>query len=238
MLDATQKPSRSRIPWLNIFAIAAVVVAGSLITVKNLHGDTSNTILNVSYDPTRELYAALDPQFIAEYKKQTGVNWRSSSRTAARRGRRATSSTGRRRPTLSRWRCRPMSMHSQARPDRAGLAVAPAQQFGAPYFNDRLRRPQGQSEEHSRLAGPHQGRCRHRDAEPAHLRQRQIKRSRGLGLRHDARRQRCSGARWFPAEQVFAEEDKEYSATIKAVRYAHLKLQGSRRPGRRSCAPG
>ncbi|QAY94694.1 sulfate transporter subunit [Methylovirgula ligni] len=73
MADATQQPSWSRIPWLNIFAIAAVVVAGSLITVKNLHGDPSNTILNVSYDPTRELYAALDPQFIAEYKKQTGV---------------------------------------------------------------------------------------------------------------------------------------------------------------------
>jgi SulP family sulfate permease len=30
--------------------------------------------------------------------------------------------------------------------------------------------------------------------------------------------------RWFPAEQIFPEEDKEYSATLKAVRYAHSRL--------------
>jgi SulP family sulfate permease len=29
---------------------------------------------------------------------------------------------------------------------------------------------------------------------------------------------------WFPAEHVFPEEDEEYSATLKAVRYAHNKL--------------
>ncbi|WP_102420014.1 SulP family inorganic anion transporter [Mycobacterium sp. 4858] len=29
---------------------------------------------------------------------------------------------------------------------------------------------------------------------------------------------------WFPAEQVFPEEDEEFSATLKAVRYAHNKL--------------
>jgi SulP family sulfate permease len=29
---------------------------------------------------------------------------------------------------------------------------------------------------------------------------------------------------WFPAEHVFPEEDEEYSATLKAVRYAHSKL--------------
>lgn len=29
--------------------------------------------------------------------------------------------------------------------------------------------------------------------------------------------------KWFPAEHVFPEEDKEFSATLKAVRYAHAK---------------
>ena len=29
---------------------------------------------------------------------------------------------------------------------------------------------------------------------------------------------------WFPAEQVFPEEDEEYSATLKAARYAHSQL--------------
>jgi len=27
--------------------------------------------------------------------------------------------------------------------------------------------------------------------------------------------------RWFPSERVFPEEDEEFSATLKAVRYAH-----------------
>src|ERR1700728_3754126 len=79
VLDTTQPPSehgKLRLPWLNLFAIAAVFVAATLITVKNLKGDTSNEILNVSYDPTRELYGALDPQFIAEYRKQTGITVR------------------------------------------------------------------------------------------------------------------------------------------------------------------
>ncbi len=29
---------------------------------------------------------------------------------------------------------------------------------------------------------------------------------------------------WFPTEQVFPEEDEEYSATLRAVRYAREKL--------------
>lgn len=32
--------------------------------------------------------------------------------------------------------------------------------------------------------------------------------------------------RWFPDEQIFPEEDEEYSATLKAVRHAHNKLAG------------
>ncbi|MEW6436389.1 MAG: sulfate ABC transporter substrate-binding protein [Pseudomonadota bacterium] len=78
MLDSirgSSGPAR-RVPWLNLFAIAAVFVAASLITVKNLRGDTSNEILNVSYDPTRELYSVLDAQFIQQYQKQTGVRLR------------------------------------------------------------------------------------------------------------------------------------------------------------------
>jgi SulP family sulfate permease len=29
---------------------------------------------------------------------------------------------------------------------------------------------------------------------------------------------------WFPTEQVFPEEDERFSATLKAVRYAHNRL--------------
>jgi sulfate/thiosulfate transport system substrate-binding protein len=79
MRDAAQAPSggrkwlTARIPWLNLFAVAAVFTAATLVTVRNLQGDTSNQILNVSYDPTRELYTALNEQFVAQYQKDTGI---------------------------------------------------------------------------------------------------------------------------------------------------------------------
>jgi hypothetical protein len=77
MLDTTQGasgPTRwlRHFPWLNLLGVAAVFLAATLIAAKNLQGDTSQ-ILNVSYDPTRELYAALDAQFVAQYQQQTGV---------------------------------------------------------------------------------------------------------------------------------------------------------------------
>jgi len=35
---------------------------------------------------------------------------------------------------------------------------------------------------------------------------------------------------WFPEEQVFPEEDQEYSATLRAVRYARAKLDEYAQP--------
>jgi sulfate/thiosulfate-binding protein len=58
--------------WLNLGAITAVAVAIALIFVKNAPGNTNNQLLNVSYDPTRELYTKLDAEFAAAYEKQTG----------------------------------------------------------------------------------------------------------------------------------------------------------------------
>jgi ABC-type sulfate transport system substrate-binding protein len=53
-------------------AVTAVVVAVTLVVVKNIQGDTSNQLLNVSYDPTRELFRDLNVQFSAQYAKQAG----------------------------------------------------------------------------------------------------------------------------------------------------------------------
>jgi sulfate/thiosulfate transport system substrate-binding protein len=67
-------PRRFSASRLNVVGIVAIVVAATLITVHNLHRDNSpNQILNVSYDPTRELYAALDKTFVDQYRRQTGV---------------------------------------------------------------------------------------------------------------------------------------------------------------------
>lgn len=64
---------RFGISRLNVVGVVAIVVAASLMTVKNLPSQTANQILNVSYDPTRELYTALDQAFITQYRKQTGI---------------------------------------------------------------------------------------------------------------------------------------------------------------------
>jgi sulfate/thiosulfate transport system substrate-binding protein len=61
-----------RIPWLNVGAVAAAVFAAGLIAVKNVDGYASHHILNVSYDPTRELYQKINPAFAANYQKETG----------------------------------------------------------------------------------------------------------------------------------------------------------------------
>jgi sulfate/thiosulfate transport system substrate-binding protein len=79
MAGATQPSTPGRklpctVSWLNVVGIVAIVLAATLITVKHLHGDTSpNQLLNVSYDPTRELFAILDKNFVAQYRQQTGI---------------------------------------------------------------------------------------------------------------------------------------------------------------------
>jgi sulfate/thiosulfate transport system substrate-binding protein len=68
--------ARWRVPWLNILGVVVIVFAATAIVVKNVPGLSSqgaNRILNVSYDPTRELFAAIDKAFIPQYRAHTGV---------------------------------------------------------------------------------------------------------------------------------------------------------------------
>jgi sulfate/thiosulfate transport system substrate-binding protein len=56
---------------LNLAAVAAVLLASGLIVARNLPS-AGERILNVSYDPTRELYQSLNDLFAADYEKRTG----------------------------------------------------------------------------------------------------------------------------------------------------------------------
>jgi sulfate transport system substrate-binding protein len=58
--------------WLDFAAVAAVAVALALIVARNVEGKAPAQLLNVSYDPTRELYRELNAQFAARYQKETG----------------------------------------------------------------------------------------------------------------------------------------------------------------------
>lgn len=62
-----------RVSPLNAIGVVAIVLAGVLVTVKNLPDHTSNELLNVSYDPTREVYVALDKAFVEQYRTQSGI---------------------------------------------------------------------------------------------------------------------------------------------------------------------
>src|ERR1700761_9834549 len=79
MTEPNQRPSRwrpaiSSVSRLNILGIVAILAAAGLIAAHNLHRDNApNQILNVSYDPTRELYAAIHKTVVDEFRKKTGV---------------------------------------------------------------------------------------------------------------------------------------------------------------------
>ena len=61
--------------WLNFFALGAVALSAALVAIANVDRDKGNEILNVSYDPTRELFTDLNQQFVAKYQRDTGRRW-------------------------------------------------------------------------------------------------------------------------------------------------------------------
>ena len=61
-----------RIPWLKAGAVAGALVAIAVIVAHNTEGYAQHHLLNVSYDPTRELYRDIDPRFVDKYRKETG----------------------------------------------------------------------------------------------------------------------------------------------------------------------
>jgi len=61
-----------KISWLNLAALAGVALAVTLIVVNNVRPSAPAHLLNVSYDPTRELYRDINARFSAQYEKQSG----------------------------------------------------------------------------------------------------------------------------------------------------------------------
>jgi sulfate/thiosulfate transport system substrate-binding protein len=56
---------------LNIFALLLAAIAIGAIGFKNYKGDTGGKILNVSYDPTVEVYSQINPKFVEKYETKT-----------------------------------------------------------------------------------------------------------------------------------------------------------------------
>jgi len=60
------------VSWIDAAAVLLIAAAGTLILAKNVEGYAAHHLLNVSYDPTRELYQHLNPRFAARYERDTG----------------------------------------------------------------------------------------------------------------------------------------------------------------------
>jgi sulfate/thiosulfate-binding protein len=60
------------IRWLDVGAVFAVVAATAVVALKNVEGHAAHYLLNVSYDPTRELYQDINPKFVAQYETENG----------------------------------------------------------------------------------------------------------------------------------------------------------------------
>ena len=58
--------------WLSTSAVLAVIVAFGLIVLENMPGEDRDSLINVSYDPTRELYQRLNAAFESDYARRTG----------------------------------------------------------------------------------------------------------------------------------------------------------------------
>ncbi len=58
--------------WLNTFALSLAAVGVGLVAFKNYEGDKNGKLLNVSYDPTREVYKEINSKFIVKYEAETG----------------------------------------------------------------------------------------------------------------------------------------------------------------------
>ncbi len=109
-------------------------------------------LLNVSYDPTRELYRAIDAAFVAKWKKDTGetLTIQQSHGGSGAQARAVIDglASGCRDAGARR---RHRRDRRQDRQDPGRLAEAPAEQFRALYVHHRLPRPQGQPEGDPRL---------------------------------------------------------------------------------------
>lgn len=55
------------------FLLVLVILATAFGVLRATHAADQKTLLNVSYDPTRELYAEINPLFIRHWKERTGV---------------------------------------------------------------------------------------------------------------------------------------------------------------------
>jgi len=90
-----------RVSWINVGAVAAVVVAAAL-SCRGMGGHAAHYLLKSPMNPTRELYQHINPRFVANTKKKPISSVGIKQSHAAHRIRRSASPTVKNRRTSSR----------------------------------------------------------------------------------------------------------------------------------------
>ncbi len=57
---------------INTLALGLVAAAAGLLAYGNLKPASASALLNVSYDPTREVYSEINPKFVVQFQKDSG----------------------------------------------------------------------------------------------------------------------------------------------------------------------
>ena len=174
---------------------AAVAVLAGLAGTTAARADVQ--LLNASYDPTRELYQAINKAFAAKWQKETGerASVRMSHGGSGKQARAVIDGLDADVVTLA------LAADIDAIASRTGKIPADWQKRlpdnSSPYTStDRLRRPQGQPEGHQGLGRPGEAGREGHHAEPEDLGRRPLELPRRLGLRPgQVRRRRGQGAR-------------------------------------------
>ncbi len=150
--------------------------------------EAQTRLLNVSYDPTRELYREVNEAFAAQLGRRRQRAGR--DRDLARRLRQP-GAGGDRRPRRpggdARARLRHQRHRREDRQDPGGLAVEAAAQLLALHLDDRVPGARGQPQGHRRLGRPGRRRRAGHHAEPQDLGRRALELPRGLGLGREER---------------------------------------------------
>ena len=132
-------------------ALAVALALGLALPVTAAHADT--TLLNVSYDPTRELYQEFNAAFAEHWKAQ---DRRDGHHQAVARRLGQAGARGDRRPRGRRRDAGARLRHRRASPTNGKLLPADwqkrlPQQLRALHLDDRVPGPQGQPEGHQGL---------------------------------------------------------------------------------------
>ena len=137
-------------------AVAAGIAGGAVVAQA-----AEVTLLNVSYDPTRELYQEFNAAFAKHWKEKTGddVTIKQSHGGSGKQARAVIDGLEADVVTLA-LAGDVDAAAQEGRPDPRRLAEAPRRQLGALHLHDRLPRPQGQPQGHQGLGRPRQGRRR------------------------------------------------------------------------------